>query len=101
MDIYVCAQPDMPRTTCLGVVTALLGATAAAGRAALLAALLTAALGRTALLAYTDTGTLQLHHGRLNNAYTSRFLYAKRNTNTNFITLSSYKSIISFHHQTS
>ena len=55
------------RTTGLGVITTLLGATATAGGTALLAALLGTAPGRTALLAYTETGTLDLHHNTFNN----------------------------------
>ena len=55
------------RTTDLGIITALLGATATAGGTALLAALLGTAPGRTALLAYTETGTLHFHHCILNN----------------------------------
>ena len=68
VDLHI-GIPDfiLLRTTGLGVITTLLGATATAGGTALLAALLGTAPGRTALLAYTETGTLDLHHNTFNN----------------------------------
>ena len=66
-DLHIGIPPFiMLRTTGLGIITALLGATATAGGTALLAALLGTAPGRTALLAYTETGTLHFHHCILN-----------------------------------
>ena len=67
-DLHIGIPPFiLLRTTGLGVITTLLGTTATAGGTALLAALLGTAPGRTALLAYTETGTLDLHHNTFNN----------------------------------